>query len=132
MLALKTSVLEPTAESTEIPSTASPASSSSSRLFIRASTGLGRLLRGTAQAVLREFWMAWPSPEAPNSAARVPTTTTVVEPCMPSGRPSWSPMIGNCARAELSTWSWSSGRSCRMKPRIEEASSSSGKIAMKA
>ena len=59
-------------------------------------------------------------------------TTAPVEPSSPSGAASWSPMIGKLLSAELSTSSWRSGRPCRMKPRIDEASSSSGKIAMKA
>ena len=55
----------PSAESTEIASTATPALISSSRLLSRSSTGLGRLLRGTDQAMLVAFWIAWPRPSEP-------------------------------------------------------------------
>ena len=53
-----TSVLLPSAEKTEIASTDSPAKTRSSRLLRRIRTGLGRLLRGTAQAVFMTCWMA--------------------------------------------------------------------------
>ena len=127
-----TSVFAPTAESTEMASTENPAKSSSTRLLSRSSTGFGRLLRGIAHAVAIRFWMAWPSPSAPYSAATVPTTTALVEPRRPSGRPSCSPMIGKVLSAELSAASWRSGLPCRKKPKIDEASSSSGKIATNA
>ena len=127
-----TSVLLPSAEKTESPSTPRPAPRSSTRLFKRIRNGFGRELRGTAHAVFMTFWIACPSPRAPYVAARAPTTTATTDPCRPSGRPSWSPMIGNRASAEVSTASWSSGLPWRMKPKIEEASSSSGKIATNA
>ena len=122
----------PTADSTEMPSTETPAKSSSTRLLSRSSTGFGRLLRGIAQAVAIRFWIAWPSPSAPYSAATVPTTTAPDEPRRPSGRPSCSPMIGNVLSAELSASSCRPGLPWRMKPKIDEASSSSGKIATNA
>ena len=103
-----------------------------SRLRTRISTGLGRLLRGTDHAAFMTFWAAWPSPSAPYVAARTPTTTAVTDPVRPSGAPSCSPMIGNCARAESRASAWRSGRFWRTKPKIVEASSSSGKIATKA
>ena len=47
-------------------------------------------------------------------------------------RPSWSPMIGNCASAVSSTASCRPGSPSSTKPRIEEASSKIGKTATKA
>ena len=38
----------------------------------RLTTGFSRLLRGTAQAVLRTFCAAWPSPSTPYRATRRP------------------------------------------------------------
>ena len=93
---------------------------------------MGRLLRGTDQAMLSAFWIAEPSPMAPYSAASEPMTMVVVEPVSPSGRRNWSPMIGNWLSAESSTCSDSSGFPWSTKPRIELASSSSGKTAKSA
>ena len=49
---------------------------------------------------LTAFWAACPSPTTPYRAANAPTTTADVLPWIPSGRPSWSPTMGNCASAE--------------------------------
>ncbi len=111
---------------------ASPATIIQPRLLIRLTTGLSRLLRGIAHTTLTAFCAAWPSPIAPYVAARMPITTAVVLPWMPSGRPSWSPTIGNWASAELRMRCSSSGSPCRTKPRTAEAISSSGRIAMNA
>ena len=45
--------------------TANPAVRSSSTLRRRARTGLGRLLRGTAQLTFTAFCSAWATPSAP-------------------------------------------------------------------
>jgi hypothetical protein len=59
------SVSEPSAEMIETPRTATPEVTSSTRLLNRSTTGLGRLLRGTDQAMFWAFCSACPSPSAP-------------------------------------------------------------------
>ena len=60
-----TSVLPTTAVNTVTRRTATPAVKSRPRLLSRIRNGLGRLLRGTAQAVLMTFWIATPRPMQP-------------------------------------------------------------------
>ena len=110
--------------STEIPEIVSRA-----RLLSRNATGLGRLLRGTDQATFKAFCSAWPRPSEPYVAASTPTTTPVVDPWSPSGRPSSSPMIGNVVSAESRTCFCSSSLPWRTNPKIDVASSRMGKTA---
>ncbi len=58
-------LLAPRVDSTVVPSTASPAVASSSRLRPRALNGLGRLLRGTAHAVFIAYCTACATPRPP-------------------------------------------------------------------
>ncbi len=51
----------------------------------RSRNGLARLLRGTDQAMLAAFWLAWPRPIAPYRAASEPMTIAEVLPLRPSG-----------------------------------------------
>ena len=78
------------------------------------------------------FWIAWPSPSAPYSAAREPRTIAVVDPLSPPGTPSSDPMIGNWASAESSTCCSRSGLPWSTKASADVPSSSSGKIATNA
>ena len=113
-------------------STVTPAMIITTKLRSRLTTGLRRLLRGTAHATFTACSAACPRPSTPYRAASTPTTTADVLPCKPFGAPSWLPTIGNWRSADVNT-SWrSSGSPCRMKPSTEDAISSSGKIAMKA
>jgi hypothetical protein len=113
-------------------STARPPNATINKPRTRSRIGLRRLLRGTDHAMLVAFCTAVPRPIAPYVAARAPTTTAAVEPVRPSGLRNWSPRTGNWLRAESSTRCWSSGSPCSRKPRIEVASSRSGKIAKRA
>ena len=64
-LSLKTSVLLSRMDSADTTSTATPAVISRIRLLSRSRNGLGRLLRGTDQAMLSAFCTDCPSPRAP-------------------------------------------------------------------
>ena len=64
-LAPNAAALLPSADRMVVPSTASPTVASSSRLMPRALIGLGRLFRGTAQAVFIAFCVAWATPSPP-------------------------------------------------------------------
>jgi hypothetical protein len=68
----------------------------------------------------------------PYSAAVAPTTTAEVLPRRPSGRPSWSPTIGNWLSAVSRIRCDSSGSPCSTNPSTDEAMSSRGKIATNA
>ena len=97
-------------DSTETASTERPAVVSNSRLLSRSRTGLGRLLRGTAQATLIAFWIGLAQAErAVERGQRADDDADGRSPAGPRARPSWSPMIGNWLSAELSTSCCSSG-----------------------
>ena len=128
----KMSRLPPRLDSTATKSRATPASTSQARPRSLLTTGLRRLLRGIAQTTLMALCAAWPSPMMPYSAASEPTITAEALPWMPSGRPSWSPTIGNCASAEVRMSCWRCGCPCSTNPSTDDAISRIGKIATKA
>jgi hypothetical protein len=116
----------PIADSAVVASTANPAVASSSRLRPRARNGLGRSLRGTAQAVFIAYCTACATPSPPYRAPSTPTSTAVRPPLSSCGVPSWSPTTGSWLSAESITRRCSSGSPASTVPRIVDISSSSG------
>lgn len=122
----KPSTARPVAESTVAAIAAEPSTSNSIRLRTRDRIGSGRTLRGTAHTVFIAFCTAWPIPEPPYSAPRMPTTTAATPPLSFSGWASCSPISGNWLTVASTTCCCSSGRPTSTTPSTVVSNSSSG------